>query len=80
VASLKPRPLCPPAPMPNGMKADWEDPRAGLDTMVKRKILPLTGIWPRPVSPSLYRLLSVGEEVRYVSRVRLGVMAKRNKV
>jgi hypothetical protein len=29
----------------------WVDPRAGLDAMEKRKILPLPGIEPRPSRP-----------------------------
>jgi hypothetical protein len=38
----------------------WLGPRAGLDAVEKIKILPLSGIEPRPSSPSLYRLLSFG--------------------
>jgi hypothetical protein len=36
---------------------DWVGPRAGLDAVEKRKILPLPGIEPSPPSliPSLYR-------------------------
>jgi hypothetical protein len=32
----------------------WVGPRAGLDDVEKRKVLPLLGIEPGPSSPSLY--------------------------
>jgi hypothetical protein len=34
----------------------WVDPTEGPDITEKRKILPLSGIEPRPSSPPLYRL------------------------
>jgi hypothetical protein len=38
----------------------WVGPRAGLDAVEKRKILPLEGVEPRPSTPSLYRLICHG--------------------
>jgi hypothetical protein len=52
-----------PAALPPGERAPgihwvggWVAPRADLDPMENRKILPLLGIEPRPSSSSLYRL------------------------
>jgi hypothetical protein len=34
----------------------WVGPRAGLDAVHKRKILPMLGTEPQPSSPQLYRM------------------------
>jgi hypothetical protein len=46
----------------------WVDPRARLDSVKKRKILPLPGIEPRQSGPSLYRLRSPDSIQRRVVR------------